>query len=85
MHRALGFIGKEYERLWFGNFMIFETKIDGFWVGFEQISSRRFYENHTETNKNTKNQFTYNKLVFKRVLYRIKQRIWNIRLLSYKK
>ena len=35
MHRALGFIGKEYERLWFGNFMIFETKIDSFWVGFE--------------------------------------------------
>ena len=34
MHRALGFIGKEYERLWFGNFMIFETKIDSFWVGF---------------------------------------------------
>ena len=34
MHRALGFIGKEYERLWFGNFMIFETKIYGFWVGF---------------------------------------------------
>lgn len=35
MHRALGFIGKEYERLWFWNFMIFETKIDSFWVGFE--------------------------------------------------
>ena len=35
MRRALGFIGKEYERLWFGNFMIFETKIDGFWAGFE--------------------------------------------------
>ena len=35
MYRALGFIGKEYERLWFGNFMIFETKIDSFWVGFE--------------------------------------------------
>lgn len=35
MHRALGFIGKEYERLWFWNFMIFETKIDGVWVGFE--------------------------------------------------
>ena len=35
MHRALGFIGKEYERLWFWNFMIFETKIDGFWVDFE--------------------------------------------------
>ena len=35
MHRALGFICKEYERLWFWNFMIFETKIDGFWVGFE--------------------------------------------------
>lgn len=35
MHRALGFIDKEYERLWFGNFMIFETKIDSFWVGFE--------------------------------------------------
>ena len=34
MHRALGFIGKEYERLWFWKFMIFETKIDGFWVGF---------------------------------------------------
>ena len=34
MHRALGFIGKKYEKLWFGNFMIFETKIDGFWVGF---------------------------------------------------
>ena len=32
MHRTLGFIGKEYERLWFWNFMIFETKIDGFWV-----------------------------------------------------
>ena len=35
MHRDLGFIDKEYERLWFGNFMIFETKIDSFWVGFE--------------------------------------------------
>lgn len=35
VHRALGFIDKEYERLWFWNFMIFETKIDGFWVGFE--------------------------------------------------
>ena len=35
MHRALRFIDKEYERLWFWNFMIFETKIDGFWVGFE--------------------------------------------------
>ena len=35
MHRALGFIGKEYERLWFWNFMIFETKIDSFWVDFE--------------------------------------------------
>ena len=35
VHRALGFIGKEYERLWFWNFMIFETKIDSFWVGFE--------------------------------------------------
>ena len=35
MHRALGFIGKEYERLWFWNFIIFETKIDGFWVDFE--------------------------------------------------
>ena len=34
MHRALGFIDKEYERLRFWNFMIFETKIDGFWVGF---------------------------------------------------
>ena len=34
MHRALGFIDKEYERLWFWNFMIFETKIDGFWVDF---------------------------------------------------
>lgn len=34
VHRALGFIDKEYERLWFWNFMIFETKIDGFWVGF---------------------------------------------------
>ena len=34
MHRALGFIGKEYERLWFWNFMIFETKICGFWVDF---------------------------------------------------
>ena len=35
MHRALGFIGEEYERLWFWNFMIFKAKIDGFWVGFE--------------------------------------------------
>ena len=35
MHRALGFIDKEYERLWFWNFMIFETKIDGFWIDFE--------------------------------------------------
>lgn len=35
MRRALGFIGKDYERLWFGKFMIFETKIDSFWVGFE--------------------------------------------------
>ena len=35
MRRALGFIGKEYERLWFWNFMIFETKIDGLWAGFE--------------------------------------------------
>lgn len=35
MHRALGFIGKEYERLWFWKFMIFGTKIDGFWVDFE--------------------------------------------------
>ena len=35
MHRALGFIDKEYERLWFGNFMIFKTKICGFWVDFE--------------------------------------------------
>ena len=34
MHRALGFIGKEYERLWFWKFIIFEVKIDGFWVGF---------------------------------------------------
>ena len=34
VHRALGFINKEYERLWFWNFMIFETKIDGFWVDF---------------------------------------------------
>ena len=34
MHRALGFIDEEYERLWFWNFMIFETKICGFWVGF---------------------------------------------------
>ena len=34
MHRALGFIDKEYERLWFWKFMIFEVKIDGFWVGF---------------------------------------------------
>ena len=30
MHRALGFIDEEYERLWFGNFMIFKTKICGF-------------------------------------------------------
>ena len=35
MHRALGFIGKEYERLWFWKFIIFETKIGSFWVGFE--------------------------------------------------
>lgn len=35
MHRALGFIGKEYERLWFWKFMIFRTKICGFWMGFE--------------------------------------------------
>jgi hypothetical protein len=42
MHRALGFIGKEYEMLRFGNFMIFGTKICGFRVGFERISSRRF-------------------------------------------
>ncbi len=35
MHRALGFIGKEYERLWFWKFMIFETKIDSFRVDFE--------------------------------------------------
>ena len=35
MHRALGFIGKEYERLWFWKFMIFKTKICGFWVDFE--------------------------------------------------
>ena len=34
MHRALGFIDKEYERLWFWKFMIFETKIDGFRVNF---------------------------------------------------
>ena len=34
MHRALGFIGKEYERLWFWKFMIFKTKICGFWVSF---------------------------------------------------
>ena len=37
MHRALGFIDKEYERLWFWNFMIFKTKICGFWVGFKAI------------------------------------------------
>ena len=37
VHRALGFIGKEYERLWFWNFMIFETKICGFWVAFAAI------------------------------------------------
>ena len=36
------FIGKEYEMLRFGNFMIFGTKICGFRVGFERISSRRF-------------------------------------------
>lgn len=35
MHRALGFIGKEYEMLRFGNFMIFGTKICGFRVGFK--------------------------------------------------
>ena len=35
MHRALGFIDKEYERLWFWNFMVFETKICGFWMDFE--------------------------------------------------
>ena len=35
MHRALGFIDKEYERLWFWKFMIFEMKIDGFWVDFD--------------------------------------------------
>lgn len=35
MHRALGFTGKEYERLRFGKFMIFETKICSFRVGFE--------------------------------------------------
>ena len=34
MHRALGFTGKEYERLRFGKFMIFETKICSFRVGF---------------------------------------------------
>ena len=34
MRRALGFIGKQYERLWFWNFMIFETKISSFWVDF---------------------------------------------------
>ena len=37
MHRALGFIGEEYERLWFWNFMIFETKTCGFRVGFWAI------------------------------------------------
>ena len=37
VHRALGFIDKEYEKLWFWNFMIFETKIYSFWVGFGAI------------------------------------------------
>ena len=35
MHRALWFIDEEYERLWFWKYMIFEPKIDGFWVAFE--------------------------------------------------
>ena len=35
VHRALGFIDEEYERLWFWKFMIFETKICGFWGDFE--------------------------------------------------
>ena len=47
MHRALGFIDKEYERLWFWNFMIFETKIDSFWVGFEaKFKSPILWESH---------------------------------------